>query len=143
MAVAETIPAIGAKWQVLSTSFGVNVYSPGKGECTMRTQTSLVAATVLAAGAWLGSLTASGGLVTIAQAQSQPNTFADRLMYSRAIEAALWARPLTGSQALMNGLQRDAGVGYNDIGYWVRTGSTVAGVRSTSLLALGSMASAP
>jgi hypothetical protein len=66
----------------------------------------------------LGSLTASGGLVTIAQAQSQPNTFADRLTYSRAIEAAIWARPLTGVKALIDGLQRDAGVGYNDIGYF-------------------------
>jgi hypothetical protein len=50
--------------------------------------------------------------------QSQPNTFADRLTYSRAVEAAIWARPLTGFKALMDGLQRDAGVGYNDIGYF-------------------------
>jgi hypothetical protein len=84
----------------------------------MRTRMSLITATVLAVGALLGSLTASAGLVTIAQAQSQPNTFAERLTYSRAVEAAMWARPFTGSQALMDGLQRDAGVGYNDIGYF-------------------------
>ncbi len=45
-------------------------------------------------------------------------TFVDRLQYSRAIEAAIWSRPLTGVKALMDGLQRDAGVGYNDIGYF-------------------------
>jgi hypothetical protein len=78
----------------------------------MRTRMSLITATVLAVGALLGSLTASAGLVTIAQAQSQPNTFAERLTYSRAVEAAMWARPFTGSQALMDGLRRDAGVGY-------------------------------
>jgi hypothetical protein len=51
-------------------------------------------------------------------AQSQPKTFAERLTYSRAIEAAIWARPLTGVKALIDGLQRDAGVGYNDVGYF-------------------------
>jgi hypothetical protein len=51
-------------------------------------------------------------------AQSQPKTFADRLTYSRAVEAAIWARPLTGMKGLMDGLQRDGGVGYNDIGYF-------------------------
>jgi hypothetical protein len=56
----------------------------------MGTQMSLVTATALAVGA----------LVTIAQAQSQPNTFADRLTYSRAVEAAIWARPLTGFKAI-------------------------------------------
>jgi len=50
-------------------------------------------------------------------AESQPKTFVDRLKYSRAIEAAIWARPLTGFKAMMDGLKRDAGVGYNDIGY--------------------------
>jgi hypothetical protein len=48
----------------------------------------------------------------------QPNTFADRLTYSRAVEAAIWARPLTGFKAMMDGLQRDGDVGYNDIGYF-------------------------
>jgi hypothetical protein len=84
----------------------------------MRTQTNLVTATVLAVGALLGSLMASAGPVTIAQAQSQPTTFADRLEYSRAVEVAMWARPLMGVKALIDGLQRDAGVGYNDIGYF-------------------------
>jgi hypothetical protein len=84
----------------------------------MHTRMSLVTATGLAVGALLGGLTASGGLATIAHAQSQPQTFVDRLQYSRAIEAAIWARPLTGFKALMDGLQRDAGVGYNDIGYF-------------------------
>jgi hypothetical protein len=84
----------------------------------MRTQMSLVTARALAVGALLGLLTASGGPVTIAHAQSQPTTFVDRLKYSRAVEAAIWARPLTGVKALMDGLQRDAGVGYNDIGYF-------------------------
>jgi hypothetical protein len=79
---------------------------------------NLITATVLAAGAVVGSLTASDPLVTIAQAQSQPTTFVDRLKYSRAIEAAIWARPLTGFKAMMVGLQRDAGVGDNDIGYF-------------------------
>ena len=51
-------------------------------------------------------------------AGSQPQTFADRLAYNRAIEAAIWARPLTGTKGLMDGLQRDGGVGYNDIGYF-------------------------
>jgi hypothetical protein len=51
-------------------------------------------------------------------AESQPQTFADNLTYSRAVEAAIWARPLTGVKALIDGLQRDAGVGYNDIGYF-------------------------
>jgi hypothetical protein len=46
-------------------------------------------------------------------AQSQPTTFDDRLKYSRAIEAAIWARPLVGFKAMMDGLQRDAGVGPN------------------------------
>jgi hypothetical protein len=50
-------------------------------------------------------------------AESQPQTFADNLTYSRAVEAAIWARPLTGTKALIDGLQRDGGVGYNDIGY--------------------------
>jgi hypothetical protein len=50
--------------------------------------------------------------------EPQPKTFADRLTYSRAVEAAIWARPFTGVKALMDGLQRDAGVGYNDIGYF-------------------------
>jgi hypothetical protein len=77
-----------------------------------------VTARVLAVGALLGLLAASGGPVTIAQAQSQPTSFADRLEYSRAIEVAMWARPLMGVKALMDGLQRDAGVGYNDIGYF-------------------------
>ena len=84
----------------------------------MRTRMRPVTARVLTVGAMLGLLTASGGPVTIAQAQSQPATFADRLEYSRAIEAAIWARPFTGVKALMDGLQRDAGVGYNDIGYF-------------------------
>ena len=82
----------------------------------MRTQ--MVTATALAVGALLGSLTASGRLVTIAQAQSQPNTFSDKLTHSRAVEAAIWARPLTGFKAMMDGLQRDGDVGYNDIGYF-------------------------
>lgn len=56
-----------------------------EGQGAMRTQMSLVTATVLAVGALLGSLTASGPLVTIAQAQSQPNTFADRLTYSPTV----------------------------------------------------------
>jgi hypothetical protein len=51
-------------------------------------------------------------------AQPQPKTFADRLKYSRAVEAAIWARPLTGFKAMMDGLQRDGGVGYNDISYY-------------------------
>jgi hypothetical protein len=51
-------------------------------------------------------------------APSQPQTFADRLTYNRAIEAAIWSRPFTAVKALMDGLQRDAGVGYNDIGYF-------------------------
>jgi len=38
---------------------------------------SLVTATVLAVGALLGSLTASGGLVTIAQAQSKQRSRED------------------------------------------------------------------
>ena len=59
-------------------------------------------------------------LVTIAQAQSQPKTFADRLNYSRAIEAVIWARPLTGFKAMMDGLQRDGDVGNHDIGYFSR-----------------------
>jgi hypothetical protein len=84
----------------------------------MRRKMSLVTAGVLAVGALLGSLTTSGGLVAIAQAQSQPTTFVDRLTYSRAIEAAIWSRRLTGVKGLMDGLQRDAGVGYNDIGYF-------------------------
>jgi hypothetical protein len=50
--------------------------------------------------------------------ESQPKTFADRLTYSRAVEAAIWARPLVGVKGIMDGLQRDAGVGYNDIGYF-------------------------
>jgi hypothetical protein len=53
-------------------------------------------------------------------AESQPQTFEDRLMYSRAVEAAIWSRPFTGIKALIDGLQRDAGVGYNDIGYFSR-----------------------
>ena len=44
----------------------------------------------------------------------------ERLTYSRAIEAAIWAPPFTGVKALMDGLQRGAGVGYNDIGYFSR-----------------------
>jgi hypothetical protein len=52
------------------------------------------------------------------ETKSQPNTFADRLTYSRAVEAAIWARPLTGFKAMMDGLRRDGGVGYNDIGYF-------------------------
>jgi hypothetical protein len=47
-------------------------------------------------------------------AQSQPKTFEDRLAYSRAIEAAIWSRPYTAVKALIDGLQRDAGVGYNE-----------------------------
>src|SRR5882672_6149878 len=86
----------------------------------MQARRSLVTATVLAVGALLGWLTASGVLATIAQAQSQPQTFVDRLQYSRAVEAAIWARPLTGFKAMMDGLQRDGGVGYNDIGYFSR-----------------------
>ena len=50
-------------------------------------------------------------------AQSRPKTFGDRLKHSRAVEAAIWARPFTGFKAMMDGLQRDGGVGYNDIGY--------------------------
>lgn len=48
----------------------------------------------------------------------QHKTFVDRLAYSRAVEAAIWARPLTGFEAFMDGLKRDAGVGYNDVGYF-------------------------
>jgi hypothetical protein len=84
----------------------------------MRTRISPATARVLAVGALLGLLMASGGPFTIAQAQSQPATFADRLEYSRAVEVAMWARPFMGVKALMDGLQRDAGVGYNDIGYF-------------------------
>jgi hypothetical protein len=43
------------------------------------------------------------------ETKSQPNTFADRLTYSRAVEAAIWARPLTGFKAMMDGLRRDGG----------------------------------
>jgi hypothetical protein len=50
----------------------------------MRTQMNLLTATVLAVGALLGSLTPSGGPVTIAQAQSQPRTFMGRSMCTLA-----------------------------------------------------------
>jgi hypothetical protein len=89
-------------------------------------------AVVLLLGGLLGLVVAiSGNLLPDQQAYAQdegketanaprslPETFAGRLKYSRAVEAAIWARPLTRFKAWMDGLQRDAGVGYNDIGYF-------------------------
>jgi len=90
---------------------------------------TLAAAALCAAGALFGWLPSPAvgqenkpgtGTKTASGAQSKPKTFVDRLKYGRAIEAAIWARPLTGFKAMMDGLQRDGGVGYNDIGYFSR-----------------------
>ena len=95
----------------------------------MRKRMTLAAAALFAAGALFGWLPSPAvgqenkpqtGATTASGAQSEPKTFVDRLKYSRAIEAAIWARPLTGFKAMMDGLQRDGGVGYNDIGYFSR-----------------------
>jgi hypothetical protein len=56
-----------------------------------------------------------------------PTTFADKLTYSRAVEAAIWARPLRGTKAFIDGLQRPQCLDGN-IAWWS------AGKRITSLL---------
>jgi hypothetical protein len=41
----------------------------------------------------------------------------DRMVERRAIEAAVWGMPIVNFQAMRDGLNKDAGVGFNDVAY--------------------------
>jgi hypothetical protein len=95
----------------------------------MRTRTTLVAATLLAAGTLLGGLTIS----TTAQ-EKKPQTgaktepaftpaqLAERTLHRRAVEAVIWGMPAVNYDLMVQAMIRDAkaGAGTNKIVYWSR-----------------------
>ncbi len=59
----------------------------------------------------------SFGLVAPAQAKEALG-LEDRITQHRALEAIIWSMPLVSSKMMRDGLERDAGVGLNDVAYF-------------------------
>ena len=53
-----------------------------------------------------------------AQPSFSPVDLAKRMIYRRAVEAALWGMPIVASDAIRQGFLRDMGAKYNDIVYF-------------------------
>ena len=57
------------------------------------------------------------GLGAAVQASEQLS-IEDSIEHNRAIESIIWSIPLVSSKMMRDGLQRDAGVGLNDVAYF-------------------------
>jgi hypothetical protein len=57
---------------------------------------------------------------TTTKSTFSPADLAERTIYRRAVEAAIWGMPLVAFDAMRQAFPRDAGAKYNDVVYWSR-----------------------